>query len=155
MTDTQPSPRPRLAPVAAEHSAPPGETGGPGALPRLLWARNALLRQAATGGPDAAMLTGIAESIGLAVRDLQAASARLAGDGESVAASPLEGLLTEREREILELVAEGRPNAQIARTLWVTEQTVKFHLSNVYRKLGVANRTEASRLALRHGLIGA
>ena len=35
----------------------------------------------------------------------------------------------------------------------MTEQTVKFHLSNVYRKLGVANRTEASRYALRHGLL--
>ena len=37
--------------------------------------------------------------------------------------------------------------------LWVTEQTVKFHLSNVYRKLGVANRTEASRWAQLHGLL--
>jgi DNA-binding CsgD family transcriptional regulator len=38
--------------------------------------------------------------------------------------------------------------------LWVTEQTVKFHLSNIYRKLDVANRTEASRWAHRHGLVG-
>ena len=37
--------------------------------------------------------------------------------------------------------------------LWVTEQTVKFHLSNIYRKLGVANRTEASRWAQVHGLL--
>ena len=41
----------------------------------------------------------------------------------------------------------GHTNSRIARTLWVTEQTVKFHLSNTYRKLGVANRTEASRYA--------
>ena len=53
--------------------------------------------------------------------------------------------LTPRELEILQLVAEGHSNAELARMLWVTEQTVKFHLSNVYRKLEVSNRTEASR----------
>jgi DNA-binding NarL/FixJ family response regulator len=61
--------------------------------------------------------------------------------------------LTKREREILQLVAEGYSNAQLARMLWVTEQTVKFHLSNVYRKLSVANRTEAARWAQLHGLV--
>jgi DNA-binding NarL/FixJ family response regulator len=55
--------------------------------------------------------------------------------------------LTDRELEILRLVARGYTNGRIARELWVTEQTVKFHLSNTYRKLGVANRTEASRYA--------
>jgi NarL family two-component system response regulator LiaR len=62
--------------------------------------------------------------------------------------------LTRREREILALVAEGHSNRELARMLWVTEQTVKFHLSNIYRKLDVANRTEASRWAHRHGLVG-
>jgi two-component system, NarL family, response regulator DegU len=61
--------------------------------------------------------------------------------------------LTRRELEILRLVAEGHSNAQLARMLWVTEQTVKFHLSNIYRKLDVANRTEASRWAQRNGLL--
>jgi DNA-binding NarL/FixJ family response regulator len=61
--------------------------------------------------------------------------------------------LTRRESEILGLVAEGYSNAQLARMLWVTEQTVKFHLSNIYRKLHVANRTEASRWAQVHGLV--
>jgi DNA-binding NarL/FixJ family response regulator len=61
--------------------------------------------------------------------------------------------LTRRELEILRLVAEGHSNAQLARMLWVTEQTVKFHLSNIYRKLEVANRTEASRWAQRNGLL--
>jgi DNA-binding NarL/FixJ family response regulator len=61
--------------------------------------------------------------------------------------------LTRREREILELVAEGHSNAQLARMLWVTEQTVKFHLSNIYRKLDVSNRTEASRWAQLNGLL--
>jgi DNA-binding NarL/FixJ family response regulator len=62
--------------------------------------------------------------------------------------------LTRREREILALVAEGHSNRELARMLWVTEQTVKFHLSNIYRKLDVANRTEASRWAHRNGLVG-
>jgi DNA-binding NarL/FixJ family response regulator len=55
--------------------------------------------------------------------------------------------LTDRELELLRLVAQGYTNARIGRELGVTEQTVKFHLSNTYRKLGVANRTEASRYA--------
>ena len=61
--------------------------------------------------------------------------------------------LTRREREILGLVAEGMTNARIGRELWVTEQTVKFHLSNLYRKLNVSNRTEASRYAQLHGML--
>jgi len=62
--------------------------------------------------------------------------------------------LTKREIEILRLAAEGHSNSQLARMLWVTEQTVKFHLSNIYRKLDVSNRTEASRWAQRHGMLG-
>ena len=61
--------------------------------------------------------------------------------------------LTRRELEILRLVAEGHSNSQLAAMLWVTEQTVKFHLSNIYRKLDVANRTEASRWAQLNGLL--
>jgi DNA-binding NarL/FixJ family response regulator len=63
------------------------------------------------------------------------------------------GGLTERELSILRLVAEGLSNLEIASRLFVTEQTVKFHLSNIYRKLGVGNRTEATRYAYRNGLI--
>src|SRR3954453_10843554 len=61
--------------------------------------------------------------------------------------------LTKRELEILQLVAEGHSNGELARTLWVTEQTVKFHLSNIYRKLNVATRTEESRWAQLNGLL--
>jgi DNA-binding NarL/FixJ family response regulator len=61
--------------------------------------------------------------------------------------------LTRRELEILFLVSEGHSNAKLAKMLWVTEQTVKFHLSNIYRKIGVSNRTEASRWAQLHGLL--
>jgi DNA-binding NarL/FixJ family response regulator len=61
--------------------------------------------------------------------------------------------LTRRELEILRLVAHGHANSELAKKLWITEQTVKFHLSNIYRKLDVANRTEASRWAQVHGLL--
>jgi DNA-binding NarL/FixJ family response regulator len=61
--------------------------------------------------------------------------------------------LTRRELEVLQIMAEGYSNGQLARMLWVTEQTVKFHLSNIYRKLEVANRTEASRWAQTHNLL--
>jgi DNA-binding NarL/FixJ family response regulator len=62
--------------------------------------------------------------------------------------------LTGREIEILKLVAAGFTNGDIARRLWVTEQTVKFHLRNVYRKLNVTNRTQASHIAYMKGLVG-
>ncbi len=61
--------------------------------------------------------------------------------------------LTRRELELLRLVADGYSNAELARTLWITEQTVKFHLTNIYRKLGAGNRTEAARWAQVHGLL--
>jgi DNA-binding NarL/FixJ family response regulator len=61
--------------------------------------------------------------------------------------------LTERETEILRFVASGATNAEIARQLWITQQTVKFHVSNVYRKLDVANRTEACHYAHVNGLV--
>jgi DNA-binding NarL/FixJ family response regulator len=61
--------------------------------------------------------------------------------------------LTARELEILKLVAAGFTNGDIARRLWVTEQTVKFHLRNVYRKLNVSNRTQASHVAYVKGLV--
>lgn len=60
--------------------------------------------------------------------------------------------LTTREIEILGLVASGFTNAQIAERLWVTKFTVKFHLANAYRKLGVSNRTQAARYMFDHGL---
>jgi DNA-binding NarL/FixJ family response regulator len=71
----------------------------------------------------------------------------------TVAQLPAKTPLTSRELEILRLVASGAKNGQIARQLWVTEQTVKFHLSNVFRKLDVSNRTEASHYAHVNGLL--
>ena len=62
--------------------------------------------------------------------------------------------LTGRESEILEQVASGQSNKQIAGKFWLSEQTIKYHLTNVYRKLGVNSRTEAARFAYEHGLAG-
>jgi len=61
--------------------------------------------------------------------------------------------LTDRELQILQLVAAGATNGEIARQLWITQQTVKFHVSNIYRKLDVANRTEACHYAHVNGLV--
>jgi DNA-binding NarL/FixJ family response regulator len=61
--------------------------------------------------------------------------------------------LTKREIEILRAVAQGLSNQEIGEKLWVTEQTVKFHLTNIYRKLEVENRTEAARYAYENRLV--
>jgi len=61
--------------------------------------------------------------------------------------------LTERELGIIRAVARGLSNEAISKELWVAEQTVKFHLTNIYRKLGVRNRTEAARYAFEQGLV--
>ena len=58
---------------------------------------------------------------------------------------PEDPVLTPAERRILELVATGLSNAEIAHELFVVEQTVKYHLSHIYRKLGVRNRVGAVR----------
>jgi DNA-binding NarL/FixJ family response regulator len=71
----------------------------------------------------------------------------------SVADSASECGLTSREGEILRAAAEGLSNRQIAARFWLSEQTVKYHLTNIYRKLCVGNRTEAIRHAYEHGLI--
>jgi DNA-binding NarL/FixJ family response regulator len=76
------------------------------------------------------------------------------GASGQIEAAAEHSTLTQRELEILQLVAAGTTNGEIARKLWVTEQTVKFHVSNIYRKLEVANRTEACHYAHVNGLLG-
>jgi DNA-binding NarL/FixJ family response regulator len=62
-------------------------------------------------------------------------------------------LLTPRERDVLELLAEGMSNKAIAARLEISDQTVKFHVASISGKLGASNRTEAVRRALRRGLL--
>ncbi|MBO8190887.1 response regulator transcription factor [Streptomyces oryzae] len=62
--------------------------------------------------------------------------------------------LTEREREVLGLIADGRSNREIARALVLSEKTVKTHVSNILMKLDLADRTQAALWAVRHGVTG-
>ncbi|MEU0563912.1 response regulator transcription factor [Nonomuraea sp. NPDC005983] len=81
----------------------------------------------------------------------EAVEAMLAGgSGSPSTSAPMP--LTEREREVLALIAAGRSNREIARSLAVAEKTVKTHVSNVLMKLGVQDRTQAALYAVRHGL---
>jgi len=66
--------------------------------------------------------------------------------------SPEEIVLTPRESDVLQLLARGRSNKQIAATLGVSERTVKFHVSALFTKLGATNRTEAVTRAIQAGL---
>ena len=61
--------------------------------------------------------------------------------------------LTQREIEVLTLLADGLPNKAIARRLEISDETVKFHLGSIFGKLGASNRTDAVRQALRRGLV--
>ena len=63
------------------------------------------------------------------------------------------GLLSERERQVLRLVAAGLPNKQIARSLAITERTVKYHVTQILTKLGAENRAQAVALAVQRGLL--
>ena len=83
----------------------------------------------------------------------EAYRAQLEETGSLGAPAGTRARLTRRELEILRLVAEGRPNREVARILWVTDQTIKFHLANTYKKLGVRNRVEASHWAIARGLV--
>src|SRR5581483_9342706 len=60
--------------------------------------------------------------------------------------------LSSREREVLGLVAEGLPNKLIARRLEISEKTVKAHLTSVFQRIGVSDRTQAALWAQRHGI---
>jgi DNA-binding NarL/FixJ family response regulator len=79
----------------------------------------------------------------------EAAVAMLTGPAPATDAM---AVLTERELEVLRLIAAGRSNREIARELVVAEKTVKTHVSNVLMKLGVQDRTQAALYAVRHGL---
>jgi len=114
------------------------------------------LEQAFDAGADAAISKTVHPvSLGTLLREISRGTV-VHRMRKRPAASPMQDCpLTTRELEILKLVAQGYTNGRIARELWVTEQTVKFHLSNTYRKLGVNNRTEASRYVHMNDLAAA
>lgn len=71
-------------------------------------------------------------------------------DAGTVGGDPLG--LTEREAEVLRLLAQGLSNKEIAAVLWLSDRTVERHITSLYRKIGVARRSEATAFALRHGV---
>lgn len=106
-----------------------------------------------------AALTGV--NSGLVVLDRRLAGDLLSGRQNAMIAAPLRfpndggphEILTARELEVLQLLAQGLPNKLIASRLHITEHTAKFHVSSIMLKLGAASRTEAVTLAARRGLL--
>jgi DNA-binding NarL/FixJ family response regulator len=114
----------------------------------------AWIERAFDAGADAAISKTVHPvSLGTLLREISRGTVVHRMPKRETSAADHECPLTARELEILVLVAQGYTNNRIARQLWVTEQTVKFHLSNTYRKLGVNNRTEASRYVHQHDLL--
>ncbi len=111
-------------------------------------ARSLLLRDASPGALTAALAAAVQ---GLAVLDASLSAALVAAHGQPFD-SPVEAL-TQREVQVLRLMAEGLPNKAIARELSISEHTVKFHVNAILGKLGVESRTEAVVRATRLGLI--
>jgi len=86
-------------------------------------------------------------------RELDRATPRAArerADASDIRSSPL--ALTRREIETLGLLAQGLSNKEIAGVMWLSDRTVERHITSLYRKIGVARRSEATAFALRHGL---
>jgi DNA-binding NarL/FixJ family response regulator len=108
------------------------------------------VRAAERAGADGYVLKSVAAVDLLEVLD------GLRSDEFLLAGFPLQGddvRLTRRELAVLRAVADGLSNRAIGRELWITEQTVKFHLKNVFRKLGVSDRAQAVERARERGLL--
>ncbi len=105
--------------------------------------------------PETLQAATVAVAQGLVVLPpaLAASTARLAQVDVPVADALPQESLTAREQEVLVLLSQGLANKQIARVLQISEHTVKFHISSLYAKLGVASRTEAVSQGVRRGLV--
>jgi DNA-binding NarL/FixJ family response regulator len=98
-------------------------------------------------------ILSVSEGLWVGAPSLMQSLMRLPKRGEGVGEESLVEALTAREKEVLEKMAEGLANKQIALSLSISEHTVKFHLSSLYAKLGVASRTEAVKRGIELGLI--
>ncbi len=112
----------------------------------------ARLRARINGTPVA--IVGEFATVGAARRSgLAADGILLAGQADDGESQTYHEPLTDREIQVLELLAEGLSNRAIAERLRISDQTVKFHVASLSGKLGAANRTDAVRRAVRRGLI--
>ena len=119
-----------------------------------------MVQRAMQAGAIGYLVKGIsANRLAQAIREAQAGRPSLAPEAVQALVhrpAPSPGLgndLTEREREVLALLATGLTNVEVARRLTVSVSTVKYHLRGIYSKLGAANRAEAVALALENKLI--
>lgn len=101
----------------------------------------------------AAAIAAVAEGLWVGAPGLVEGLMRLPKSGEGLREESLPEPLTAREKEVLQHMAEGLANKQIALALGISEHTVKFHLSALYAKLGAASRTEAVKRGIELGLI--
>lgn len=101
----------------------------------------------------AAGIAAVAEGLWVGAPGLVEGLMRLPKGGEGMGEESLPEPLTAREKEVLQHMAEGLANKQIALALRISEHTVKFHLSALYAKLGAASRTEAVKRGIELGLI--
>ena len=118
-------------------------------LPLRAWG---LLSLDATADELAAGLRALAQGLWVADPSLARAGLRplfSIQDGEQPSGEPL----TERESQVLQLLARGLANKQIAASLGISEHTVKFHVSSIYTRLGVSNRAEAVRRGIQQGWV--
>jgi DNA-binding CsgD family transcriptional regulator len=133
---------------------PPSEALGVDQI--LAAARDSLgdssFRNAASSGAVMSLDDVIAGSLVLATEVTSRASSVIAGRANAGAAASRYGL-TARELEVLALLVEGISNPEIATTLFISQKTVRNHLTNIFGKLGVESRTAAATLALRQGLV--
>lgn len=107
----------------------------------------------ATEDELAAAVLAVGEGLWVGAPGLVGELMRFPRAGESSGEDSLIEPLTAREKEVLQLMAQGLANKQIALALGISEHTVKFHLSSLYAKLGVSSRTEAVRRGIELGLI--
>ncbi len=128
----------------------PGDLGALMRLPTPVWG---ILSQDADGQEIIAAIRALSQGLivgsPLLLKPITSRSTLL-GIGQP---EPLAEPLTERERQVLQRIAQGLANKQIAAALGISEHTVKFHLSSIYAKLGATNRTEAVRLGTLQGII--
>ncbi len=142
----------------ASHDAPGGS------IPALVLvddpqadAARAALRRGAAGvlarGAPADELVAALAAIGAGLLVLDGAAREIIAPAPAPARGSVAGELTQREREVLAMLAAGHSNRRVAERLAISENTVKAHVAAIFGKLGATTRTEAVTIALRRGLV--